>query len=318
MKLFNKYQSRALQFALDLLAQLQSTALSTSQIQALAQQWGLDYADQVIQPLCRAGFLEQTTDGYRLTADGTLPRLPLSAAERSTLAALLQIPESQLFLEPALWEHLAALCAGTPAPPSVQRYAPAGGPLPQHPGPEGFRTLLKAAQRRWLIRYTCYTRDHQTVPRQAEALPWKLEYSAYDRHWWVILYDPGQARTIKARLDNLEEIRLLGPSGVEDGEVEAAWTVCWSRNRWCWRSAGPGERWSGVFWYWKTSSLSGPVRSPRTAFMSASGTTALTGARSSGGFCTWARASGSFPRRICVKLWSLCWIRPWKHDFYRK
>ena len=99
MKLFNKYQSRALQFALDLLAQLQSTALSTSQIQALAQQWGLDYADQVIQPLCRAGFLEQTADGYRLTADGTLPRLPLSAAERSTLAALLQIPESQLFLE---------------------------------------------------------------------------------------------------------------------------------------------------------------------------------------------------------------------------
>ena len=97
MKLFNKYQSRALQFVLDLLAQLQSTALSTSQIQALAQQWGLDYADQVIQPLCRAGFLEQTTDGYRLTADGTLPRLPLSAAERSTLAALLQIPESQLF-----------------------------------------------------------------------------------------------------------------------------------------------------------------------------------------------------------------------------
>ena len=222
MKLFNKYQSRALQFVLDLLAQLQSTALSTSQIQALAQQWGLDYADQVIQPLCRAGFLEQTTDGYRLTADGTLPRLPLSAAERSTLAALLQIPESQLFLEPALWEHLAALCAGTPAPPSVQRYAPAGEPLPQHPGPEGFRTLLKAAQRRWLIRYTYYTRDHQTVPRQAEALPWKLEYSAYDRRWWVILYDPGQSRTIKARLDNLEEIRLLGPSGVEDGEVEAA------------------------------------------------------------------------------------------------
>ena len=119
MKLFNKYQSRALQFVLDLLAQLQSTALSTSQIQALAQQWGLDYADQVIQPLCRAGFLEQTTDGYRLTADGTLPRLPLSAAERSTLAALLQIPESQLFLEPALWEHLAALCAWTPAPPSA-------------------------------------------------------------------------------------------------------------------------------------------------------------------------------------------------------
>ena len=204
MKLFNKYQSRALQFALDLLSQLQSAALSSGQVQALAQQWGLDYADQVIQPLCRAGFLEQTADGYRLTAEGALPRLPLSAAERSTLAALLQIPESQLFLEPALWERLAALCAGTPAPPSVQRYAPAGEPLPQHPGPEGFRTLLKAAQRRWLIRYTYYSRDHQTIPRQAEALPWKLEY------------------TIKARLDNLEEIRLLGPSGVEDGEVEAA------------------------------------------------------------------------------------------------
>lgn len=127
MKLFNKYQSRALQFALDLLSQLQSAALSSSQVQALAQQWGLDYADQVIQPLCRAGFLEQTADGYRLTAEGALPRLPLSAAERSTLAALLQIPESQLFLEPALWERLAALCAGTPAPPVRPAVCPCRG-----------------------------------------------------------------------------------------------------------------------------------------------------------------------------------------------
>ena len=94
MKLFNKYQSRALQFALDLLSQLQSAALSSSQVQALAQQWGLDYADQVIQPLCRAGFLEQTADGYRLTAEGALPRLPLSAAERSTPGHRLRRPSS--------------------------------------------------------------------------------------------------------------------------------------------------------------------------------------------------------------------------------
>lgn len=165
--------------------------------------------------------LEQTTDGYRLTADGTLPRLPLSAAERSTLAALLQIPESQLFLEPALWEHLAALCAGTPAPPSVQRYAPAGEPLPAASGAGGLPHAAQSGPAALADSLYLLHPGSPDGPRQAEALPWKLEYSAYDRRWWVILYDPGQARTIKARLDNLEEIRLLALR-VEDGEVEAA------------------------------------------------------------------------------------------------
>lgn len=80
----------------------------------------------------------------------------------------------------------------------------------------------------------------------------------------MILYDPGQSRTIKARLDNLEEIRLLGPSGVEDGEVETAMDrLLEPEADGAGRSAGPGERWSGVFWYWKTSSLSGPARISR-------------------------------------------------------
>lgn len=221
MKLFNKYQSRVLQFSLDLLARLQAAPMSGRQVQDLARQWGLDYAGQVVDPLCHAGILERTDGGYRTARGQTVPHLPLSGQEQSYLAAMLALPEAPLFLSPALQNKLTDLCAGIPSDPPVQYYAPAGEPLPQHPGPEGFRILLQASQRRWLIHYTYRTRDDDT-PRRAQTLPWKLEYSAYDRRWWVILYDPTQQRTIKARLDHLEEIRLAGPSGVTEEEIETA------------------------------------------------------------------------------------------------
>ena len=221
MRLFNKYQSRALQFALELLARLNSGPLSTKQLQQLARAWGLDYADQVVEPLRRAGVLERTGDGCRLSPERMAARLPLSAAERAYLAGMLAAPEAELFLEQPLRTRLEALCAREPQFPPVQRYAPAGEPLPRQPGPEGFRTLLRAAERHWLIRYTYRTRDND-LPRQAQTLPWKIEYSAYDRRWWVILYDPQARRTIKARLDHLTDIEPVGPANVPEAEVEAA------------------------------------------------------------------------------------------------
>ena len=60
MKLFNKYQSRVLQFALELMARLErEDVMPQWEIQRIASRSGLDYADQVLVPLCRAGILER-------------------------------------------------------------------------------------------------------------------------------------------------------------------------------------------------------------------------------------------------------------------
>lgn len=221
MNLFNKYQSRVLQFALELLTRLQGGAwLSNGQLQDLARQWGLDYADQVVSPLCQAGVLERADGGCHLAPGQGAVRLPLSAAERSYLSAALALPEAALFLDEPLGEKLTALSGDFPPQTAVQCYAPAGEPLPRI-APEDFRALLKAIRRRWMVEYAYRTRESDTL-HEAQTLPWKLEYSAFDGRWWVILYDPGARRTIKARLEHLERVRLLGPANVPQAEIEEA------------------------------------------------------------------------------------------------
>lgn len=221
MKCFNRYQSRAMQCSLDLLARLQAGPLSGEALSALTRQWGLDYPDQVVRPLEEAELLRWDGKECRLAPAGSLPRLPLSQWERSYLRTILDLPEARFFLSPETEETLRALCGSTPPQQPVERYAPAGEPLPLQPGPEEVRTLLRAAQLGWLVEYTYRTRTEDT-PREARAMPWKLEHSAYDKRWWVIFYQPEEGRTIKARLEHLSQIRLAGPSGVTEEEVERA------------------------------------------------------------------------------------------------
>lgn len=221
MRRFNRYQSRAMQFSLDLFSRLQNGPLSGEMLAALAREWGLDYADQVVQPLREAELLQWDGKLCRLVPGQPVPRLPMSTPERSYLRAILDLPEAELFLSPETKEKLRGQCACTEPETPVEHWAPAGEPVPRQPGPEGFRTLLWAAERRWLVDYVYRTNTDETL-RQARALPWKLEYSAYDRRWWVIFYRPEEQRTIKARLENLRQIRLAGPSDVTEAEVEEA------------------------------------------------------------------------------------------------
>ena len=221
MRRFNRYQSRAMQFSLDLFSRLQNGPLSGEMLAALAREWGLDYADQVVQPLREAELLQWDGKLCRLVPGQPVPRLPMSTPERSYLRAILDLLEAELFLSPETKEKLRGQCACTEPETPVEHWAPAGEPVPRQPGPEGFRTLLRAAERRWLVDYVYRTNTDETL-RQARALPWKLEYSAYDWRWWVIFYRPEEQRTIKARLENLRQIRLAGPSDVTEAEVEEA------------------------------------------------------------------------------------------------
>lgn len=222
MRLLNKYQSRAMQFALELLARLEREGeLDGAALTALAERSGLDYAGQVLEPLWAAELIDYDGKRCRLAAEAGKPRLPMGRLEKDFLGRCLKLPEAELFLTPELREKLAAVCGAGDFFAPVEVLAPAGAPLPEQPGPEGFRTLLEAIHRRYLIQYTYRTRDDRE-PRQAVTLPWKLEYSAYDRRWWAILYDPETKRTIKARLDNLEQPRLLRPAGVPEADIEAA------------------------------------------------------------------------------------------------
>ena len=78
MRRFNRYQSRAMQFSLDLFSRLQNGPLSGEMLAALAREWGLDYADQVVQPLREAELLQWDGKLCRLVPGQPVPRLPMS------------------------------------------------------------------------------------------------------------------------------------------------------------------------------------------------------------------------------------------------
>ena len=222
MELLNKYQSRVFQFALELLARLEARgSLEEAAVNDLALRRGLDYGSQVLDPLLAAGVLVREDRSVRLAPGLTPPRLPMSCLEKQFLSQALRLPEASLFLDPETRSTLEAACGEEALLAAVQRYAPQGEDWRDRIAGEDFRTLLTAIRRRERIVYRYRTREDQTL-RQGETLPWKLEYSAYDRRWWVILYDREQDRTIKARLDNLQDIRRAGPGGVPPEAIEAA------------------------------------------------------------------------------------------------
>lgn len=222
MKLLNKYQSRALQFALELFARLESQgALSAEETEALARRASLDYAGQVTLPLLQAGLLRKEGGSLLTGPEMRSPRLPLSALEREYLSYILTLPAASCFLDAEAITALRPAAVPAERLSSIERLCPADLPFPESPGADGLRCILTAIREGRTIRYLFRTRE-SSAPQRAESVPWKLEYSAYDHRWWLIVYLPEERRTVKAQLRNLSEITLGGRAEVTSEEIEAA------------------------------------------------------------------------------------------------
>lgn len=222
MNLFHKYQSRAFQFSLELLALLEAQdSLTRQEMDELARRLGLSYADQVVTPLVRAGILEQKDGCWRRGREFRAFALSPGRAELDYLQYILTLPQAELLLDPETRQKLSQAGGDGKRLEAIQHLAPQGEPLPQYPGRDGVRRLLQAIRENRLVRYRYRTRDTERC-RESVVRPWKLEYSVYDRRWWAILYHPQEKRTIKARLDNLRDVELLGPSQVTPEEIRAA------------------------------------------------------------------------------------------------
>lgn len=222
MNLFHKYQSRAFQFTLSLLAKLEAQkSLSREDITLLAGRLRLDYADQVVQPLCQAGILHKQGDKWVAGEHFSPFSLPPGKLEQDYLQYILSLSEAQMFLEPETIQALQNAGGDRTALQAVQRMLPQGTPLPHQLGREGMHILLQAIREHRMLRYRYRTREEQCY-RESMLQPWKIEYSAYDRRWWVILYDPSEKRTIKACLDNLKDLELREPANTTEMEIEQA------------------------------------------------------------------------------------------------
>lgn len=219
MKLFNKFQSRAFQFSLDLLVQLNSLGhLTEAMVNNLVSQYGLNYADQILRPLMSAGLIECCGKTYTLAPSLRMPSLPISNVEQEYLQYIVHLPEALLFLNDTTLNKLSDAQSSNVLA-EIQQYRSDGST--KSPDVTVFRTLLKAIREKRLIsnRYTDRTTG---TTLESTVLPWRLEYDSRDYRWWVILYNPGENRMIKAHLNNFQKIELLDVAKITDDEIGRA------------------------------------------------------------------------------------------------
>lgn len=219
-KLFNKYHSRGFLFSLEVLSKLIHTQLlCKSETEYIAQKYGLDYADQVLQPLTENGIIVNTKNGYMLDENFRVPDLPPDALEHEYLQHILHLPEAELLLDEEILTTLRNSEYSENIFSAIQKYEPLEK---QHICiPENIRIIMRAIREKRDIKYKFVSRDNQN-PRECIATPWKLEHSSFDGRWWVILYDSEERRTIKAVTDNLQEISLEGKTSVKPQYIEMA------------------------------------------------------------------------------------------------
>ena len=219
LKMLNRFQSRQMQFALELCARAEGFGgVTFDEVRDIAvNRYGLKICKDLLDWLTAAHFLKKEGNCYLLD-QRPAPLLPAGQMEREYLQYILTLPEAELFLSAQTRQ---ALQGETPAwAEHIRRFEPKGMTLPRDPGPEGFRLLLEAIKTRRYIRYR-YRKTGSREWQETKILPWKLEYSAYDRRWWVILYHEDR-RTIKAPLNHLRDLRLGGKSKVTEPEILAA------------------------------------------------------------------------------------------------
>ena len=211
-----------MQFALDVIAQLRQRGhMRIRELNTLAQRNGLAYSDQVIRPLCNAEIMRIDQNVCRTGENFNPFALPLGTVERDYLQWILRSPEATLFLREDTIRKLASVDGSADHYAAIDFMEPKGAQLPGNPGPEGFRTLLRAIRENRMIHYEFRTKD-EDVWSNARSLPWRLEYSAYDRRWWLIVYLPEEDRTVKARLDNIRNVQMEERSEISGKTVLAA------------------------------------------------------------------------------------------------
>lgn len=245
LELLNRFQSREMQFSLELFARMAAQPLLTlEQIRAEAQKYGLTaYAGRLMEILTDAGLAKKqlaqkdtvlqgarrkkTVVYYRIAADGMADvRLPMSEIEQEYLQFILDeqmFPEATLFLSAETRQSIPRRPLDRLA--SIRRDNPKGAPLPQYPGPEAFRTLMTAIKECRPVRYTYVTKADPDHEIEAVCWPWKLEYSAYDRRWWVIfcdMTDPLHPRSIKSILNHLRNVRFADAPALSPAELDQA------------------------------------------------------------------------------------------------
>ncbi len=222
IKLFNKYHSRTLQFALDLLGELNKhSPLTNDDIHTIAKNNNILSVDGILAGLCESGFVSCVRRGVYTRGEKPLPSFPISRIQADYLYYILHQQDAALFLPYETISKIKENLIQTTLFDPIEIYGAGKHCFNEQPSPEAFGLILDAIRERRVISYSFKTKS-TNQPQKSSALPWKLESSAYDGRWWIILYLPEEDRTVKARLQNISDITIKEKSDIPEEKILSA------------------------------------------------------------------------------------------------
>ena len=227
MKLFHKYYSRKLLFAIEVLDALQGAkeqTLNWGELTRLSNRLGMtaDLRAEVLNVLTEESRIVRVEDTsiYRLDTSWTTttPKLPTSKIEEDYLQMILRLPQAEQFLSRELRDRLTDPQASILNTDAIQTIEPNGEQTQLKLSQPEFRMILDAIEMGCAIRYR-YISEQGKAAMEKHAVPWRLQYSAFDNRWWIILYTLKDHRCVKIALGSISDVQLEKHIQVKEADI---------------------------------------------------------------------------------------------------
>ena len=216
-----------MQFALELLCRLSCGPLKYSTIlQIAAEDFGLQYSDiniikDILDLLENLEFIICKNKVYYIN-NADIPKMFLGNIESDYLCYIMSLPEANLFLSDETKDKIEKnlikvyesdesrrndlIWYNNKILPKWSKYikcfSPKGGVMPNR---DTFSCVLHAIKRNYFLEYKLSDKsDLKTI------YPWKIEYDASDRTFWIIGYDADSKKIIRFLLNDIVYINYAG------------------------------------------------------------------------------------------------------------
>lgn len=224
MSLFNKYENNELNMMFQIINYLcKYKTIDRDTFVKISMFYNIRNYDYVKNKLieCKA-ITESTSNKNKWCGSEWIHEIPLliNKDEMDYLGNILDKPQAELFLDNKLIDKLMNYVKDTfYYSKYIEEIGPANKGYYTDIEKENLGIIMEAIKHKKNINYE-YKTTANTEYIETKCVPYKIEYSAYDKKIWAILYDYAGKRPIKARLSNLRNLRISDDIEVSFEEIE--------------------------------------------------------------------------------------------------
>lgn len=226
MSLFNKYENNELNMMFDVINYLCiHNSINRTEFRKISDFYNIRNYDYIKNKLLQCGAIYSVENNKNeWLGSEWLAEIPvlISNDELSYLKDILKVPQADLFFNSSEKDKISNQLKDIYSYENyIEEIKPKSKCVYSNYEKNNLKVILQAIIEKKNIKYEFKTRQNNNFVK-VECAPYKIEYSAYDKRIWVILYNYQEKRVIKAKLHNLRNINIVGEITVNQCEIEEA------------------------------------------------------------------------------------------------